>query len=166
MRYAGPANDAHEDEEKPSFGGSLDHLIASPSSSRRSGRIIQKRQFTNNSGHASSKETIASVAIAQDGSQVLRVTGSPEGKVSMPSFTSGTIKNEDLEDTFDSPVPLESPSLSSSPTGTPGSRKKRKMYDEKQFESMKGIPDRIAPDLDSKFRHSPPVHNTISITDY
>lgn len=157
MKHAGISSNAHEDEEKPSFGGSLDHLIASPSPSRRSSRI-QKRPFTSNSERATFKETTALLATAQDASQVLHTTGTPEGKVSMPSLASWAIKSEDVEDTLN-PVPCEYPSPSTSRNGTPASRKKRKRYDEKQFEGMKGIPDRIAPNLDSASSTTPTIHS-------
>lgn len=135
-----------EDEKKPSFQGSLDHLIARPSPTRQSRRLSERR--TPEKRKATSAVKTEAIETSFDaGLDVIagqsRSTFKSKAQIRVASSPRKVKREENTDPDFDV-------GSLAGVSSTPGSGKKRKVYDEKQFEGMKGIPDRIAPDLDSK----------------
>lgn len=138
-----------EDEKKPSFHGSLDHFIARPSPTRQSRRLSERRTPEKRKATSTVKtgSTETSYYAHLDISAVQCSSSSTlesNARVRVASSSQEVKKEEVINDDFNVV------GLADVVPTTPRSSKKRKVYDEKQFEGMKGIPDRIAPDLDSR----------------
>ena len=141
-----PGANAIDDEEKPSFGGRLDHLIASPSPSRQARRL--KERQSPSSGNASRAVEIEINEESLEASNDACQSSLNRKRKSRASVATPAVKKEDKsEDSTPSP---ETGCIREESNTPSRSSKKRKVYDEKQFEGMKGLPDRIAPGLDSK----------------
>lgn len=142
-------NDDDEGDRKPSFGTSLERFRAgptSPSPSRCSPRLRSKRGSDTLTVKTSIKCEPDDISTGSSRTHVATAV-----KQERQSDLLSNLKTE-IDGPFESVDSQQSNSPSSHPIAphTPRSAKKRKVYDEKQFEGMKGIPDRIDYDLDSE----------------
>lgn len=144
-------NDSDDDGQKPSFGTSLDHLKArpsQPSQSRQSRRLKSKRSSSEANNDISIKLEEVEQACLRRNSHQGDEESTPARVTSSSVAALSKVKAENGRDHVEYPRD-RSPTLSKV-GNTPKSNKKRKVYDEKQFEGMKGIPDRIDYDLDGE----------------
>lgn len=145
-------NDEDKEDNKATFGTSLERFRAGPTStpSRYSHRLNRKRSIDAaiDATHVKKEvlDTTDTPTWLDDGlGPEIRVKKEESLSVASPG------KPEGMQGLLHQPA--LSPDTSSSPLGTfrkPETPKRRKVYDDKQFEAMKGIPDRIGYDLDSE----------------
>lgn len=149
-------NEESEGEHKPTFGASLERFRAgrgspSPSPSRYSRRLNPKR-----GGHGISNEGLVKSEPADDVGLTVTPGGASAAATPIKKEGDGVMSSA-LKLEADNAIgydQLQSYSNTTSPSAASRkpirSAKKRKVHDEKQFEGMKGVPDRIDHDLDSR----------------